>query len=45
MEKKLSIPEFVDRAPPEVVEKLKHSLEENKRKLLEIKMKLSKISI
>ena len=38
---KNSIPAFVEKAPIEVVRKLKHTLEENKRKLFEIKQKMN----
>lgn len=40
LEKRLSLPDFIAKAPVEVVNKLKHTLEENNRAAFEIKEKL-----
>lgn len=40
LETKLGIPEFVQKAPSDVVEKLKHTLAENKQKLFDIRQKI-----
>jgi len=43
LEKRLSLSDFVDKAPVEVVDKLRHTLEENRRAEFEIKQKLKSL--